>query len=166
MQKNWKKVLLVWNRNAELLRLLGATFDSKVAFLRTMRNKNVIILKSLQKKKFLPFLVLFVCRCWHLSCQISIESVRKIVICLLNALMAVLYLNFFCQYYNNLRFYWAIINRNFIWNIVLYSGVYCDLRNKSVHGITLSSCLIWQIISFILSPNEYGCVAYAWTSLR
>ena len=23
---------------------------------------------------------------------------------------------------------------------------------------TLSSCLIWQIISFILSPNEYGCV--------
>ena len=23
---------------------------------------------------------------------------------------------------------------------------------------TLSSCLIWQIISFILPPNEYGCV--------
>ena len=31
--------------------------------------------------------------------------------------------------------------------------------------VTLSSCLIWQIISFILPPNEYGCV-YAWTSLR
>ena len=30
--------------------------------------------------------------------------------------------------------------------------------------VTLSSCLIWQIISFILSPNEYGCV-YAWTML-
>ena len=30
--------------------------------------------------------------------------------------------------------------------------------------VTLSSCLIWQIISFILSPNEYGCV-YAWTKL-
>ena len=29
---------------------------------------------------------------------------------------------------------------------------------------TLSSCLIWQIISFILPPNEYGCV-YAWTAL-
>ena len=29
---------------------------------------------------------------------------------------------------------------------------------------TLSSCLIWQIISFILPPNEYGCV-YAWTTL-
>ena len=28
--------------------------------------------------------------------------------------------------------------------------------------VTLSSCLIWQIISFILPPNEYGCV-YAWT---
>ena len=30
--------------------------------------------------------------------------------------------------------------------------------------LTLSSCLIWQIISFILSPNEYGCV-YAWTKV-
>ena len=30
--------------------------------------------------------------------------------------------------------------------------------------VTLSSCLIWQIISFTLPPNEYGCV-YAWTTL-
>ena len=30
--------------------------------------------------------------------------------------------------------------------------------------VTLSSCLIWEIISFILPPNEYGCV-YAWTTL-
>ena len=30
--------------------------------------------------------------------------------------------------------------------------------------VTLSSCLIWQIISFSLSSNEYGC-AYAWTML-
>ena len=30
--------------------------------------------------------------------------------------------------------------------------------------VTLSSCLIWQIISFILPPNEYACV-YAWTTL-
>ena len=30
--------------------------------------------------------------------------------------------------------------------------------------VTLSWCLIWQIISFILPPNEYGCV-YAWTTL-
>ena len=31
--------------------------------------------------------------------------------------------------------------------------------------ITLSSCLIWQIISSILPQNEYGCL-YAWTTLR
>ena len=31
--------------------------------------------------------------------------------------------------------------------------------------LTLSSCLIWQIISFILPPKEYGCV-YAWTTLE
>ena len=49
------------NRNAELLRLVEATFDS----FRRIRKKNLIILKSL-------LLVLFVCRCWHLSCQISI----------------------------------------------------------------------------------------------
>ena len=30
--------------------------------------------------------------------------------------------------------------------------------------VTLSSYLIWQIISSILPPNEYGCV-YAWTTL-
>ena len=30
--------------------------------------------------------------------------------------------------------------------------------------MSLSSGLIWQIISFILSSNEYGCV-YAWTTL-
>ena len=29
---------------------------------------------------------------------------------------------------------------------------------------TLNSCLIWQIIIFMLPPNEYGCV-YAWTTL-
>ena len=30
--------------------------------------------------------------------------------------------------------------------------------------VTLSSYLIWQIINFILPPNEYGCV-YDWTML-
>ena len=30
--------------------------------------------------------------------------------------------------------------------------------------VTVSSYLIWQIISFILPPYEYGCV-YAWTML-
>ena len=33
-----------------------------------------------------------------------------------------------------------------------------------VNGNTFSSCLIWQIISFILGSNEYGCV-HAWTKL-
>ena len=30
--------------------------------------------------------------------------------------------------------------------------------------VTLSSCLIWQITSFTLPPNKYGCV-YVWTTL-
>ena len=88
------KVLLVCNRNAELLRLVETTFDSKVAFLRRMRKKNLIILKNLQKKVCYFLFYLFV-SCWHLRCQISIENVRKIVICSLKVLMTVLYLKFF-----------------------------------------------------------------------
>ena len=78
---------------------------------------------------------------WHLSCQISIESVWKNVICSLNLFKTVLYLKF-SQYYNNLRFYWAIINCNFIWNIDLNNDVYWDLHNNSAclkYGIKRSS---------------------------
>ena len=48
-----------YNRNAKLLRLVGATFYSKVASLKRMMKKNLIILKSFQKKS-LSFIVLFV----------------------------------------------------------------------------------------------------------
>ena len=88
-----EKISLVYNRNTDLLRLVEATFDFKVA-LRSVRKKTLIILKSLQKKCS-PFFVLFVCRCWHLSCQILIKSVRKILIYLLNLLMTVIYLKYF-----------------------------------------------------------------------
>ena len=71
------KVLLVCNRNVKVLRLIRTTFDFKVAFLRRMRKKNLLILKSLQKNS-LTFFVLYVSRYWHLICQISTESVWKI----------------------------------------------------------------------------------------
>ena len=93
-----EKILLVFNRNAELMRLVGATFYSKEASLRRMLKKNLIILKSLPKRKlFLMAIFLFYlfCRCLHLSCQISIESVRNIFVCSLNILRTVLYLKFF-----------------------------------------------------------------------
>ena len=76
-----EKILWVFNRNAELLRLVGATFYSKVASLRRMMKKNLNILKSLQKRKLLLLaifcFILSFCHCLHLSCQISIESVRN-----------------------------------------------------------------------------------------
>ena len=57
-------------------------------------------------------------------------------------------------------------------NANLFLKVYtfiCNLFNYRVCHLTFffstSSCLIWQIISFILPPNEYGCI-YAWTALR
>ena len=99
-----EKVLLICNRNAELLRLVVATFDSKVAFLRRMRKKNFIIRKSLQKKVCNFLFYLFVV-CWHLSCQISIESVRKILICSLNVLMTVLYLKFFSRFQQQVGYF-------------------------------------------------------------
>ena len=56
-----EKVLQVCNRNAELLRLVKATFGYKEASLKRMMKKNLIILKSFAEKT-LPFFVLFVCR--------------------------------------------------------------------------------------------------------
>ena len=50
-----EKFLLECNRNAKLLRLVGATFDSKVAFLRRMKKKHLVIPKILQKKSFVIF---------------------------------------------------------------------------------------------------------------
>ena len=57
-RKRLEKVLLVFNSNTELLRSVGATFDSKVTSLRRMRKKNLIILKSLQKKSLVVVLEL------------------------------------------------------------------------------------------------------------
>ena len=45
-------------------------------------------------EKIMPLFVLIVCRLVDI-CQISIESVRKIVICSLNVFMAVPYLKFY-----------------------------------------------------------------------
>ena len=43
MEKNstLEKALLMYNRNTEQLRLVGATLDSKMASLRRMRKKNI-----------------------------------------------------------------------------------------------------------------------------
>ena len=53
--------------------------------------------KFAEKKAFVygHFLFYLFCRCLHLSCQISIESVQNIFICSLNILITVLYLKFF-----------------------------------------------------------------------
>ena len=91
---NIKKGLSSVEQERRAVAVVGATFDSKVAFLRTIRKKNLMILKSLQKQS-LTFFVLFVCRCGHLSCQISIESVRKIIIYNIIVLKTVLYLKFY-----------------------------------------------------------------------
>ena len=88
-----EKMLLMCDSNAELLQLVEATIDSKMAFFKRMRKNILIILEKLQKKVRQFFLFVFVDI--YLSCQISIESVRKIVICSLNVLKTVLYLNFF-----------------------------------------------------------------------
>ena len=46
----WKRSYQCTHRNAELLRLVGATFDSKVPSFRRIRKKNLIILEVYRKK--------------------------------------------------------------------------------------------------------------------
>ena len=86
----FEKILLVFNRNAELLRQSG--FYQKADAEKFDHSE-----KFAEKKAFAygHFLFYLFCRCLHLSCQISIESVRNIFICSLNILMTVLYLKFF-----------------------------------------------------------------------
>ena len=130
MEKNsmLEKILLVFNRNAELLRLVGASFYSKVASLRRLMKKNLIILKSLQKRKLLLMAIFcFICfvfiYIWVVKYQLKVFETYLYAhwtylwqCCIWN----------FSQYYNNLsiQFYWTIINWNFIWNIVLNNGIY------------------------------------------
>ena len=129
-----EKILLVFNRNSELLRLVGPTFYSKVASLRRMMRKNLIILKSLHKRKLL--LMAIFCFTCFVVVDISVVKYQ------LKVFGTYLYAHWtyltqcciwnFSQYYNNLCYYWTIINWNFIWNIVLNNGIYWDLRNISV----------------------------------
>ena len=51
------------------------------------------------------------------------------------------------------KYIYRVRHLTFFFQLVLMSWI-----------VALSSCLIWQIISFILPPNEYSCVC-AWTML-
>ena len=98
-----EKVLLVFNRNAQLLRLVEATFYSKVASLRRMMKKNLITLKSLQKRKLwlmaiFCFVVVYI---WVVKYQLKVFGTHLYAdwtylwqCCIWN----------FSQYYNNLSF--------------------------------------------------------------
>ena len=67
-----KKVLLVCNRNADLLRLVGATFDSKVATLRTIKKKNLLILNKKQKVHHNLFYFFVVVDIWVVKYQLKV----------------------------------------------------------------------------------------------
>ena len=105
-----EKALLVCNRNAELLRLVEATFYSKVASLRRLmiRREKFDHSEKFAEKKALAyghFLFYLFCHCLHLSCQISIESVRNTIYMLTeHTYDSVLYLKFFSILYSNLSF--------------------------------------------------------------
>ena len=84
-----EKILLAFNKNTELLRLVGATFYSKVASVSQKDDEEKLdhSRKYAERKAFGHFLFYLFCRCLHLSCQISIS---------LNILyLTVLYLKFF-----------------------------------------------------------------------
>ena len=153
----WKKennstlenILLICNRNAELLRLVGATFDSKVASLRSMEEK-FDNSEKFGEKKFAIFC--FICLSL-LTFELSNISSKCSEKCNM-------FSENFSQYYNNLHFYWAIINWNFIWNIELNNGVYCELRNNSacLNMVLAGFGLILYFFYTILNSAANKCI--------
>ena len=73
-------------------------------------------------------------------------------------------IEFYVHFYEQRKFN-ASVRLSLHWRILIGppSNVFFQLVLIS-RIVTLSSCLIWQIISLILPLNEYGCV-YAWTTL-
>ena len=75
-------------------------------------------------------------------------------------------------YIKTLLYYFVISQRNVLaleeslYVFIFYWFRHLTFFSTSAYflNITLSSCLIWQVISFILPPNVYGCV-YVWTTL-
>ena len=82
-----EQALLVFNRNAELLHLVGRAFDSKAASLSRLRKKNLNILQIIFNKTTWP--AIFWLSLLTFSSQIPIENVRKILICSLNVSISV-----------------------------------------------------------------------------
>ena len=95
-----EKVLLVCNRNSELLRLVSATFDSR------MRKKKLIILISLHRKSVQFFC--FICLSL-LTFELSNINWKYLENC------NILTERTFSQYYNNLYFYCVIIKYMKYW---------------------------------------------------
>ena len=137
-------------RKAELLRLVGASFGSKVCSLKRIRNTVLKInSEKYREKKFAIFH--FIClSLWAFKLSNIHESVRKFVICSLKVRMLQFCIWDFSQYYNNLHFYCTIINWNFVCNIGLSNTVYCDLRNKST---CLNTVWCWYISEI---SNKYS----------
>ena len=133
--KKWKTTQRwVFNRNAEQLRLVRATFYTKVlreaegwwrkiwSFWKVCRNGQMLMAICC----FICFVVVDI---WVVKYQLKVFGTYLYAhwtylwqCCIWN----------FSQYSQQFIFYWTIINWNFIWNIVLNNGIYWDLRNKSV----------------------------------
>ena len=90
-----EKVLLVCNRHVKLLRLVEATLASKMASLRRMMKEKFDNFEKFAEKKLAIFYFICLSLLTFEMSNISLESVRKIVICSLSMLMTVLYLKLF-----------------------------------------------------------------------
>ena len=143
-------VLLGCNRNAELLRLVGATFDSKLAFLTRIRKKNLIIVKILPFFCFIN-LSLLTFKLPNINWKCS-ESCDMLTDCTYDSAVFKIFRNITTV----LHFYCAIINWNFIWNIDLNNGVYSDLCNKSA---CLNTVLYQQFAEYLVA-SVFFCLFF------
>ena len=69
------------------------------------------------------------------------------------------------QDYSTSRHAYITGHYNPLHQLTLWALICFILRSPWKFVFNKCSCLIWQIISFILSPNKYSCV-YAWTTLH
>ena len=125
-----EKILWVFNRNAELLRLVAATFSSKVACLRRMMKKNLIILKSLQKRKLLLMAIFYCLWPFELS-NINWKCSEHIYMLTEHTYDSAVF-EIFLNIITYIIFYWTIINWNFICEILFSIMAFIEIYTIKV----------------------------------
>ena len=153
-----EKILWVLNRNAELLRLVGATFYFKVASFRRMMKKNFEHSEKFAEKKAFAydhFLFYLFCRCvyiWVVKYQLKVFGTYLYAHCWTYLWQCCIWN--FSQYYNNLYFIEQLLIE------ILYEILFSIMAFIEIYAIKVSVWtpyyyfLIWKTFKHCLSSTH------------